>query len=107
MSIHEYQAKRLLQSCGLTIPKGELAKTPDEARENAIRLKGDAWMVKAQIRAGHRGVGLMPDGLGGIRRADTIDQVSEITSNMLGKSLITEQTSPARLLVKTDCIEQF
>ena len=57
MNIYEFQAKRLLGETGVRIPRGEVAKSPEQARENAERLGCDAWMVKAQIRAGGRGLG--------------------------------------------------
>jgi succinyl-CoA synthetase beta subunit len=51
MKVHEYQAKSLLARYGVAIPKGEVASTPEEAREIAKRLSGGA-VVKAQIHAG-------------------------------------------------------
>ena len=106
MNIHEFQAKRLLKQAGIRVPRGELARTPDEAREIADRLQGDAWMVKAQVRAGGRGLGKMPDGKGGIRRAGSLDEVAEHATQMLGNALVTAQTGSAGLEVKSVYIEQ-
>ena len=54
MKIHEFQAKAILASHGVPVPRGEVAVTPIEARNAAERL-GGAAVVKAQIHAGGRG----------------------------------------------------
>ena len=40
MKIHEYQAKQILSRFGVSIPRGEVAVTPEEARAVAERLGG-------------------------------------------------------------------
>ncbi len=107
MNIHEFQAKRLLRSAGIRVPEGEVARTADEAREIAARLEGDSWMVKAQVRAGGRGLGKLPDGEGGIRRANSLDEVAEHAEKMLGNNLVTAQTGSGGLQVKLVYIEQW
>ncbi len=57
MNIHEYQAKGLLAQYGVTVPRGAVAYTADEAAEVARDLGGPVWVVKAQIHAGGRGKG--------------------------------------------------
>ena len=57
MNIHEYQAKSLLRTFGVSVPQGKVAFTSQEAREIAETLKGPIWVVKAQIHAGGRGKG--------------------------------------------------
>lgn len=61
MNIHEYQAKGILEKYGVTIQKGIVADTPEEATEAAKKLNketGTEWYVlKAQIHAGGRGKG--------------------------------------------------
>src|SRR4029450_10157560 len=56
MKVHEYQAKSLLAKYGVPVPKGEVADTPEAAREAAERLRGPV-VIKAQIHAGGRGKG--------------------------------------------------
>ncbi len=107
MNIHEHQAKRLLRSCGIRVPEGGVARTPDAAREVAIGLKGDTWMVKAQIHAGGRGNGTFADGSSGIRRADSPDIVAGMADSMLGERLVTDQTGPDGLKVKAVYVECF
>ena len=59
MNIHEYQAKEILKSYGVTIQEGIVADTPEAATEAAKKLNaetGTEWyVVKAQIHAGGRG----------------------------------------------------
>ena len=61
MDIHEYQAKELLSGFGVSIPRGGLAYSPEQASYRAQEIGGDAWVVKAQIHSGARGkAGGMP-----------------------------------------------
>ena len=39
MKIHEYQAKEILRSYGVPTPRGEVAFTPDEAKEAALLIR--------------------------------------------------------------------
>jgi len=57
MKIHEYQAKEILKSYGVPVPKGGVAETPEEARRIAEGIGEKAIVVKAQIHAGGRGKG--------------------------------------------------
>ena len=60
MKIHEYQAKEILRRFGVAVPRGRLAKTPEEAASAARELLADGkpvCVVKAQIHAGGRGKG--------------------------------------------------
>jgi len=54
MKIHEYQAKEIFGKFGISIPKGEVTSSPEEARQICIRY-GKAVMVKAQVHVGGRG----------------------------------------------------
>ena len=55
MNIHEYQAKEILSRFGVSIPKGGVAYSPENAKDRATELGGDLWVVKAQIHSGARG----------------------------------------------------
>jgi len=87
MNLHEYQAKALLAGFGVPVPEGSPAHSPEEARETAEGLPGDAWMVKAQVHAGGRGKA------GGVRRASNLDEVESIAGEMIGSRLVTRQTT--------------
>ena len=99
MKVHEYQAKSLLARYGVAIPKGEVADTPEAAREIAKRL-GGAAVVKAQIHAGGRGKG------GGVKVAKDADQAFDHARAILGMTLATPQTGPAGRVVRKVLVEE-
>ena len=87
MDVHEYQAKELLANFGVTIPRGAVAFSPDQAVYAATELGGWHWAVKAQIHGGARGKA------GGIKICRTYHEVHEAARALLGKRLDTAQTS--------------
>jgi succinyl-CoA synthetase beta subunit len=108
MNIHEYQAKELMRSYGVAVPKGGVAYTPAEAEKVAKELGGPVWVVKSQIHAGGRGAGRFqddPDGKGGVRVVKSTDEVKANAEAMLGHTLVTKQTGPAGKEVKRIYIE--
>ena len=109
MNIHEYQAKNLLKKYGVTVPRGGVAYTPQEAEGVARELGGPVWVVKSQIHAGGRGAGKFKDnpaGKGGVRVVKSIEDVGRDTHEMLGHTLITKQTGPEGKEVKRVYIEE-
>lgn len=88
MDVHEYQAKELLASFGVAVPKGAIAFSPDQAVYAATELGGSFWAVKAQIHAGARGKA------GGIKLCRTYNDVRDAAKELLGKRLVTHQTGP-------------
>ncbi len=92
MNLHEYQAKQILNSFGVNIQRGVVAKTPEEAVEAAKELTketGTEWyVVKAQVHAGGRGKG------GGVKLAKSLDEVKSIAGDIIGMNLVTPQTPP-------------
>jgi succinyl-CoA synthetase beta subunit len=99
MKIHEYQAKQILARFGVTVPKGEVAYTPEEAREIATRLGGTV-VVKAQIHAGGRGKA------GGVKVVHSAAEAEAIAGEILGKKLVTVQTGPEGRIVRRLLIEE-
>jgi len=99
MNIHEYQGKELLAKHGIAVPAGHAALTVDEAVAAAEKLPGPLYVVKAQIHAGGRGKGkykeLSEDAKGGVRLANSIDEVRANAEEMLGNTLVTIQTGDA------------
>ncbi|PYS89014.1 MAG: ADP-forming succinate--CoA ligase subunit beta [Acidobacteria bacterium] len=100
MKIHEYQGKALLKEYGVPVPRGIIARTPDEAEAAARDLGTDVVVVKAQIHAGGRGKG------GGVKLATSPAEAKEIASHVLGMQLVTHQTGPDGREVKTLLIEE-
>ncbi|MGV2127986.1 ADP-forming succinate--CoA ligase subunit beta [Agrobacterium vitis] len=99
MNIHEYQAKALLKSFGAPVAEGVAIFSADEAEAAAKQLPGPLYVVKSQIHAGGRGKGkfkeLGPEAKGGVRLAFSIDEVKAHVAEMLGNTLVTNQTGPA------------
>ncbi|SMG16806.1 succinyl-CoA synthetase beta subunit [Marivirga sericea] len=104
MNIHEYQAKGILEKYGVTIQKGIVASTPEEATEAAKKLNaetGTEWYVlKAQIHAGGRGKGKVKEtDSNGVVLAKSLDEVAPKSKAILGGTLVTHQTGEEGKLV--------
>src|SRR5262249_13607231 len=99
MKIHEYQAKALLARHGVPVPRGEVARTVDEA-EAAAKSLGGSVVVKAQIHAGGRGKG------GGVKIAKNAAEARDIAEKMLGITLVTHQTGPEGRVVQRLLVEE-
>ncbi len=100
MKIHEYQGKELLRKFGVPVPRGLVARSPEEAYQAAKELGTDIVVVKAQIHAGGRGKG------GGVKLAKSADEAREIAQKMLGMKLVTHQTGPEGREVRVLLIEE-
>jgi succinyl-CoA synthetase beta subunit len=85
--LHEYQGKQLLEQFKIPIPKGGVARTPQEARQIAEKVAGEV-MVKAQAWVTGRA------SLGGIKKASNPAQAEEAARHMLGmkvKNFVVEE----------------
>lgn len=94
MKIHEYQATALFAEYGIRVPAGRMASTPQEAEEAAIALGKGPYVVKAQVHSGGRGKA------GGVKFAQTPEEVREKAGEILGMTLVTRQTGPQGKLVR-------
>ena len=97
MNIHEYQAKEILKNFNVKIQEGYVANSPDEAYQNAKKLSDEKetniFVIKAQIHAGGRGKGKIKEtGSNGVVIAKNIDDVKNISSDIIGGTLVTHQT---------------
>ncbi len=99
MDIHEYQAKELLRSFGVTVPRGGLAYSPEQAQYRATEIGGERWVVKAQVHAGGRGKA------GGIKVCDSDEAIGLVAEELLGKRLVTHQTGARGRIVNRLYIE--
>ncbi|MDO8634624.1 MAG: acetate--CoA ligase family protein, partial [Dehalococcoidia bacterium] len=99
MKIHEYQAKQILAQSGIRIPKGSVASTPAEARQAAVGLGGKC-VIKAQVHAGGRGKA------GGIKVAANPQEAEALAAQMLGKRLVTHQTTSEGVLISKVLVEE-
>ena len=100
MDIHEYQAKEILSSFGVTIPRGGIVYNPETAENKAREIGGSKWVVKAQIHSGARGKA------GGVIVCNTPLEVAQATDKLLGKKLVTNQTGPEGKIVNRIYIEE-
>ena len=100
MKIHEFQAKQVLAKYGVTIPRGRVAKTQDEAVAVAKELGTAVCVVKAQIHAGGRGKG------GGVKVSKGLDAVRKSAEQIIGMNLVTHQTGPQGQPVKQVLVEE-
>ncbi|MEX2446061.1 MAG: ADP-forming succinate--CoA ligase subunit beta [Dehalococcoidia bacterium] len=100
MKLHEYQAKDLLASFGVPVPKGRVARTPEEAQAVAEELGGKA-VIKAQAHTGARGKA------GGVKVANSPAEAAEHARAILGMQLVTHQTGPQGLPVSAVLVEEL
>lgn len=100
MNIHEYQAKNILKDYQLPLPQSQVCFTPDEAYSYASQYSDKAWVVKAQVHTGGRGKA------GGIKFAESPDQVRQYAQDLIGHSLVTHQTGPQGELIEAVLLEE-
>src|SRR5258705_9918989 len=103
MKIHEYQGKEILKKFGVTVPRGTMAQTREEADAAAKDLFGagaTGVVVKAQIHAGGRGKG------GGVKIAKSVEEASDLAGKILGMTLVTHQTGPEGRIVRRLLVEE-
>jgi succinyl-CoA synthetase beta subunit len=87
----EAQSKKILESSGIPVPKGEMASTPEDARRIATEL-GGACVLKAQVLVtGRAGKGL-------IRFAADADSAEREARDLLGQSV--DSQTVTQLLVE-------
>ncbi|GIV77493.1 ADP-forming succinate--CoA ligase subunit beta [Litorilinea aerophila] len=80
MNLHEYQSKRIFARYGIPIPNGEVATTPSEARDIAVRLGGPV-VIKSQVLVGGRGKA------GGIKLAKDPNEAEARADEILGMNI--------------------
>ena len=80
MDLFEYQGKQYFARYDIPVSPGDIAETVDEAGAIAERI-GFPVVVKAQVKVGGRGKA------GGIKLADTLDEVRTHAGNILGMDI--------------------
>ena len=80
MNLHEYQGKELFARYGLPVLPGQVAATPEEARDIAAQI-GGLVVIKAQVQAGGRGKA------GGVKLAQTPDEAFEKARDILALTI--------------------
>ena len=100
MNIHEHQAKEILREFGAPVSNGIVITSIDQIKDKISKLRGNSFVVKAQIHAGGRGKA------GGVKLIKDISTLEKEAKNMMGKILITHQTGPEGKEVKRLYIEE-
>jgi succinyl-CoA synthetase beta subunit len=100
MNLHEYQAKQLLSEYGLPVSKGEVASSVEDALHIAAKMALPKWVVKAQVHAGGRGKA------GGVKLVSTKEELADVVRSLLGKRLVTYQTTAEGQPVNQVLIEE-
>jgi len=80
MNLHEYQGKELFARYGLPVLPGQVAGTPEEARDIAASLGGTV-VIKAQVQAGGRGKA------GGVKLAHDPEQAFARAADILALTI--------------------
>jgi succinyl-CoA synthetase beta subunit len=80
MNLHEYQGKELFARYGLPVLPGQVAGTPEEARDIAASLGGTV-VIKAQVQAGGRGKA------GGVKLAHDPDEAFARAADILALTI--------------------
>lgn len=100
MNLHEFQAKQLFNRYGVPTPQGQAVAEAAQARQAAELLAGERWVVKAQVHAGGRGKA------GGVKVVSSLDDVESAAASMLGKNIVTYQTTAEGLPVHQVLVEK-
>lgn len=100
LSIHEFRSAELLRDYGIGTPRGDAAKTPEEALKIAQGLNTDKLVIKAQALTGGRGKGHFDTGYkSGVHMIETAEQAKHVAEKMLNHKLITKQSGAKGKLV--------
>jgi len=93
---------------GVNVQKGSLAFNETEAEKIASTLSNKGGLIlKAQVKAGGRGKGKLTSGLkGGVQICKTPAEIKDKTKQMIGYNLITHQTPPDGLIVKSVLVHE-
>ncbi len=100
MNIHEHQAKEILREFGVPVSKGQVILSTNELKEKISQVKGQEFVLKAQIHAGGRGKA------GGVKLIKDKKELESEAKKMMGKVLITHQTGPEGKKVRRLYIEE-
>ncbi len=95
MKLHEYQAKRRMEEFGLPVLKGRVITKAGQVAAALEKLGTGPWVLKAQVHTGGRGKA------GGVRLVRDAAEATAFAKGLLGKPLITHQTGPQGLIVRS------
>ncbi len=100
MRLLEHQAKKLLSSWNIPIPRGAVITRPLQLSAAVRKAGGFPVILKVQVYAGGRGKA------GGIQKVTNLAKGKTIAKDLLAKRLVTPQTGPEGVAVKSLLVEQ-
>ncbi|HEY5597071.1 MAG TPA: ADP-forming succinate--CoA ligase subunit beta [Candidatus Bipolaricaulota bacterium] len=100
MRLLEHQGKALFEKVGLSVPSGEVARTPAQAQACAEKLGGTV-VVKAQVLAGGRGKA------GGVKLARTPQEARAHAEAILGMRIKGERVQSVLVTRAVDILKEF
>ena len=100
MKLYEFQAKTILKSFGVCVPRGGAISQSSDASRTFRETGASRCVVKAQVFAGGRGKS------GAIQFAGTPEEARTHAAGMLGARLVTYQTGPQGVEIKHVLIEE-
>jgi len=93
LNLQEYQSKSILEKHNVTVQKFVVADKVEDAADLSSKLKAGEYVVKAQILAGGRGLGVFDSGFkGGVHLTKDPTEAQRLVGKMLNQRLITKQT---------------
>jgi succinyl-CoA synthetase beta subunit len=107
VDLFEYQAKELFAEYGVPIPSGQVATTPEQAKQIAAAfaaVKPDAKplvVIKAQVKTGGRGKA------GGVKLADTPAEAEEKAARILGMDIKGHTVHSVLVAEDTDIAQEY
>ena len=100
MRLLEHQAKKILSSWGIPIPRGGVITRPAQLGAACAKAGRFPLILKAQVYAGGRGKA------GGIVKVKSAKEARVAAKRLLAKRLVTPQTGPEGVPVKALLVEQ-
>ncbi|MFC2005353.1 ADP-forming succinate--CoA ligase subunit beta [Chloroflexota bacterium] len=100
MKLFEFEAKNMLKKYGISVPRGNVASSADEAEAIAQEI-GKTVVLKSQILVSGRGKA------GGIIFASDHDEARKVASNLIGSIIKESVVSSLLVEEKLDITEQF
>ena len=100
MRLLEHQAKEVLSSWGIPIPRGGVITKVAQLAQVLKKTGKFPVVLKAQVYAGGRGKA------GGIVKIRNLPHGRQVARDLLAKPLVTAQTGPAGVKVKSLLVEQ-
>ena len=101
MDLFEYQARDLFEAQGVPVPRGIVARTPEEAEQAAITLGTPVTVVKAQVKTGGRGKA------GGVKVVRSPKEAAQAAEKILGMDIKGHTVHQVMVAEGADIAEEY